>query len=126
MERRVLAHIPLILISVSLNALAQILLKQGMLGIGRFAFSPDQLLAILPRIVLNPFVAGGMACYAISIGLWLMVLSRVEVSAAYPFLSVGYIIAAAAGYWLFGESLGAARILGIALICGGVVLVAQS
>lgn len=121
-----LAHIPLILVSVSLNALAQILLKQGMLGIGRFAFAADQLFAVLPRIAFNPFVAGGMACYALSIGLWLMVLSRVEVSAAYPFLSVGYVIAAAAGYWLFGEALGAARIAGIALICAGVVLVAQS
>ena len=121
-----LAHIPLILVSVSLNALAQILLKQGMLGIGRFAFAADQLFAVLPRIALNPFVVGGMACYAVSIGLWLMVLSRVEVSAAYPFLSVGYVIAAAAGYWWFGEALGAARIAGIALICAGVVLVAQS
>ena len=121
-----LAHIPLILVSVSLNALAQILLKQGMLGIGRFAFGADQLFAVLPRIALNPFVVGGMACYAVSIGLWLMVLSRVEVSAAYPFLSVGYVIAAAAGYWLFGEALGVARIAGIALICAGVVLVAQS
>ena len=121
-----IAYIPLILTSVSLNALAQILLKQGMLSIGRFDFSAGQMAATLPRVALNPFVVGGMACYALSIGLWLMVLSRVEVSAAYPFLSVGYVIAVAAGYWFFGEGLGLARILGISLICAGVVLVARS
>ena len=121
-----LTYIPLILTSVGLNALAQILLKQGMLAVGRFDFAAGQVAAILPKVALNPFVIGGMACYAVSIGLWLLVLSRVEVSAAYPFLSVGYIIAAIAGYWLFGENLSLVRVLGIVLICGGVVLVSRS
>jgi multidrug transporter EmrE-like cation transporter len=121
-----LAYIPLILTSVSLNALAQILLKQGMVSIGRFEFVAGQVSVLLPKIAFNPFVIGGMGCYALSIGLWLVVLSRVEVSAAYPFLSVGYIIAAAAGYWLFEENLGVARVLGIALICCGVVLISRS
>ena len=120
------AYIPLILTSVSLNALAQILLKQGMLTVGRFDFAAGQLATILPKVALNPFVAGGMACYALSIALWLLVLSRVEVSAAYPFLSIGYVIAAAAGYWFFDENLGGVRILGITLICAGVMLVSRS
>ena len=120
-----LAYIPLIITSVSLNAIAQILLKQGMLNIGRFEFAAGSIAAALPRVALDPFVIAGMSCYAASVGLWLLVLSRVEVGAAYPFNSFGYVIAAMAGYWLFGESLGVARVLGIALICCGVVLIAR-
>lgn len=121
-----LTYVPLILTSVSLNALAQILLKLGMVRIGRFDLAAGQIASILPKVVLSPFIVGGMACYAISIGLWLVVLSRVDVSAAYPFNSVGFVIAAVVGYWFFGESIGVARITGIALICAGVVLISSS
>lgn len=121
-----LAYIPIILTSVGLNALAQILLKQGMLAIGRFDFAAGQLAAVLPRVALSPFIAGGMVCYALSIGLWLLVLSRVDVSAAHPFLSIGFVISAIVGYWFFGEAIGPTRILGIVLICAGVVMISRS
>jgi multidrug transporter EmrE-like cation transporter len=121
-----LSSIPLILTSVGLNALAQILLKRGMLAVGRFELAPDQLAAALPRVALDPSILGGMACYALSIGLWLTVLSRVDLSIAYPFLSLGFVVAAAAGHWLFGEPLGPARLLGTALIVAGVLLIARA
>lgn len=121
-----LTYVPLILTSVSLNALAQILLKLGMVRIGRFDLAAGQIASIVPKVALSPFIVGGMACYAISIGLWLVVLSRVDVSAAYPFNSIGFVIAAMVGYWFFGESIGVARITGIALICAGVVLISSS
>ena len=56
----------------------------------------------------------------------LVVLSRVEVSAAYPMLSIGYVLAAVMGYFFLGESVGVERMAGIALICGGVLLVART
>ena len=121
-----LSSIPLILTSVGLNALAQILLKRGMLAVGRFELAPDQLAAALPRVALDPSILAGMACYALSIGLWLTVLSRVDLSIAYPFLSLGFVVAAAAGHWLFGEPLGPARLLGTALIVAGVLLIARA
>ena len=122
----VLSSIPLILTSVALNAVAQLLLKQGMLSVARFEQDLAGLTALLPRAALNPFVIGGVGCYVLSFWLWLLVLARVEVSAAYPFLSIGFVIAAIAGYLLLNESLGLERILGIALICGGVILISRS
>jgi multidrug transporter EmrE-like cation transporter len=67
-----------------------------------------------------------MACYCLSIGIWLIVLSRLEVSAAYPLLSIGYIITAVVGYFFLDENVDSSRIAGIALICVGIVFISRS
>jgi multidrug transporter EmrE-like cation transporter len=67
-----------------------------------------------------------MICYAVSIFLWMVVLSKVEVSYAYPFLSIGYVVASIAGYYFFNESLTPVRIIGIIIICIGVYLISRS
>jgi len=90
-------YLPLILLGVLLNACAQIVLKQGMRNIGHFAFSIQNILPIGVKVALNPFVMIGIFCYVVSVIVWLMVLSRVDVSYAYPLLSVGYIVTAFAG-----------------------------
>jgi len=90
-------YIPLILTGVLLNALAQLALKKGMSVIGHFQFSFENLVPIAARVALNPFVITGLICYVVSVVVWLLVLSRVEVSYAYPLLSVGYIVTAFAG-----------------------------
>lgn len=120
------SYIPLILSGVSLNAVAQLLLKRGMNAVGYFQFSSDSMLSVLPRIVFNPFIVLGMVCYVLSIGIWLAVLSRVEVGFAYPFLSVGYVLVACLGYFCFGENLSFSKILGIAIICVGLFFLSKS
>lgn len=119
-------YIPLILLGVLLNAAAQIVLKQGMRTIGHFSFSFKNLWPISVKAALNPHIMAGLLCYAVSVVVWLMVLSRVEVSFAYPLLSIGYIVAAFAGWTLFGEAVGPERWLGIIVICLGVYLVTRS
>lgn len=119
-------YIPLILSSVLLNAFAQILLKKGMMSIGHFEFSLVQMLPMVGKVSTNLFILLGLICYVISVGIWILVLSRVEVSFAYPFLSIGYIVTAAIGYLAFGENLSDYRIAGILVICIGVFLISQS
>ena len=77
-------------------------------------------------LVTNIYLWLGLGCYAFSIGTWLVVLSRAEVSTAYPLLSIGYIIAAILSVLLLGETLGAAKIGGIGLICAGVILITRA
>ena len=77
-------------------------------------------------MVTNIWLWGAMICYALSILLWMAVLSKVEVSFAYPFLSIGYVVAAVVGYYFFGESLSVIRIVGIVIICIGVYLISRS
>ena len=119
-------YIPLIVFGVLLNALAQIALKQGMRVIGPFSFSVENILPILIKISVNPFIIAGLACYAVSVIVWLMVLSRVEVSFAYPLLSIGYIVTAFAGYLFFNENMGYVRWTGVLIICLGVYLITKT
>lgn len=119
-------YLPLILAGVLLNALAQLTLKQGMRSIGHFSFSMDSLLRMSMTIGFNPFILAGLACYVVSVVIWLLVLSRVEVSYAYPLLSVGYVVTALAGWLLFAESMNLVRWSGIAVICSGVWLITRT
>ncbi len=116
----------LVLTGVLLNAAAQLLLKAGTNRIGEFAFSLDNLVPIGIKVASSPFVLGGLACYAVSVVVWIMALSRVPVSVAYPMLSIGYIVNAVAAWLLFGESLAAQKLVGIGFIVVGVWLVARS
>ncbi len=119
-------YLPLILLGVLLNATAQLCLKQGMRQVGHFAFSLSNLAPIGFKVALNPFVFAGLVCYVVSVVVWLLALSRVEVSYAYPLLSVGYIVTAFAGQLFFGEALGPMRWAGILVICLGVYFVTRS
>jgi multidrug transporter EmrE-like cation transporter len=119
-------YIPIILFGVASNAIAQLLLKKGMINVGHFAFTRGELLNIIPTVVFNPFILGGLLSYVVSLAVWLLVLSRVDVSVAYPLLSIGYIIAAVCGWFFFDEQLSVSRMSGIAFICLGVVFVARS
>jgi multidrug transporter EmrE-like cation transporter len=116
----------LILTGVLLNALAQLLLKAGTNAIGHFEFSADAIVPIGLRIATSPHIMGGLACYAISVVVWILALSRVPVSQAYPLLSIGYVVNALAAWWLLGESLEANKLAGITLIIAGVILVARA
>lgn len=121
-----LTYIPIILLSVIVNAVAQLFLKQGMIKMGYFEFSFGSILKMIFSSVTNIYIMGGLVCYAISLVLWMMTLSRVDVGFAYPLMSIGFIVTALAGYWFFGESLTFSRILGITLIMLGVYLVSRS
>ena len=116
----------LVLAGVLLNAAAQLLLKAGTNGIGAFAFTADNLVPVGIKIASNPFILSGLGCYAVSVMVWIMALSRVEVSLAYPMLSIGYVVNAVAAWYLFGEALTAQRMIGIGTIIVGVFLMARS
>ena len=117
----------LILAGVGLNAAAQLLLKVATKPLAHFnAFNTDILsssVVILFRSV--PFWTG-MLCYAASVCVWVAALSKAPVSTAYPMLSLGYVVVAAVSVAWLGETLTPAKMLGIALICTGVLLVSRS
>ena len=115
-----------IVAGVMLNAVAQLLLKAGVQPLGPIGIDAATFGHTVGRVLTQWPVLAGLTCYVVSVGLWIVALSRVDVSLAYPMLSLGYVVNALAAYWLFGEALGPMRCAGIALILAGVFLVARS
>lgn len=116
--------IALVLLSVLLNAAAQIALRSA--ARTGFPFAGRGLNALLLDILSRPGILAGIAFYALSLLTWIVVLSRAEVSLAYPFLALGFVVVAIAGHVLLGEALSERRMIAIAIIVGGVVLLATS
>lgn len=114
-----------VLVSVSLNAAAQVILRKAMLTAAPLP-PLDAPFTLMLHLAGNLYLWLGMLCFGGSIVLWLGVLSRIPVSAAYPLASLGYIVAAASGVLFLGETVTLMRAAGLALICIGVFVVAQS
>ncbi len=119
-------YIPLVLFTVFTNAAAPIFLKKGMLEHGSFELNLSSILSNALKILLNPLVALGLLTFVISMASHLLVLSRVEISFAMPFLSLAYVIVAVYAYIVFSENLNVYRITGIGFICLGTILIAKS
>ncbi len=110
-----------IITSVTINSLAQIVYKKGLKG----AFKKVTIKEII-KTMLKPVIMIGLAMYAFSALLWILVLSNTDVSYAYPFLSLGYVLVAFLGYFMLNEKITKKRIIGISVIIIGVLIVGYS
>jgi multidrug transporter EmrE-like cation transporter len=111
----------LICVSVCCNAFAQFHLKVAVARAHSL-----QVAELATRLAPDPQFWLGCVLFGASFGVWLLVLARIPVSVAYPFASLGYVVAAALGWRFLGESLDVARITGIAVICSGVAILARA
>jgi multidrug transporter EmrE-like cation transporter len=117
----------LILTGVGMNAAAQLLLKAATRPLSSFTvFNSDTLMRSVGVLAFSAPFWAGMMCYAASVCVWIAALSKAPVSVAYPMLSLGYVVVAAVSALWLGESLTMPKVLGIALICAGVLLVSRS
>ena len=121
-----LAACTLIMTGVLLNAIAQLALKASVKDTGAIELSAGNALPVANQLMAEPWLWVGLFCYGISVIIWILALSRVDVSIAYPMLSVGYVVNAFAAYALFGEALTPGRLLGIGIIILGVTVLARS
>jgi multidrug transporter EmrE-like cation transporter len=116
----------LVMTGVLLNAAAQLLLKSGTNAVGVFEFAAQNVAPIGWKLATQPYILSGIGCYVVSVVVWILALSRVEVSIAYPMLSIGYVVNALAAWYLFGEAVTPLRLAGIGIIVLGVFIVARS
>jgi hypothetical protein len=111
---------------ILLNACAQLLLKAGTLRLGEVSLAPSTLISTLGHLATNLPIIAGLCLYGLSVITWIAGLSRVDVSIAYPLLSLGYVVNAIAAYFLFGEALTPQRLIAIGIILLGVYILARS
>ncbi len=114
------------LLSIALSVTAQFSLKAGMSDQGvRDAMGQPYSLGTMASIITNKYVLGGFLLYGLGAVIWLGVLSKWDVSKAYPLVGLGFVLTVLVGLML-GEQVSALRAGGVALICAGVFLVARS
>jgi drug/metabolite transporter (DMT)-like permease len=111
---------------VLLNALAQLGLKAATRASGPLIVTDSAVLRRGLELLLVPSLWYALCAYGLSVIVWLVGLSRVPVSQAYPLLSMGYAINVVLAWWLLDEVPNVQRVLGIAVIALGVVLVSRS
>ena len=115
--------IALALVSISLGAVGQFLLKVGVNKMGGFAFKRGELVNTAIKIATQPYIVIGILLFVMSMVIWLAVLSKMELSRAYPMVSISYVLVALMARFILGEQLSLTRIAGIAVILIGVILV---
>ena len=116
----------LVLAAIVLGTTGQLLLKAGINSVGAFAFTLENALQVGLKLAREPRFLGGASCYVVSFAVWIMALSRVDVSVAYPMVSIGVVLNAVLAWWMLGEAVTPMRILGIGIIIVGVWVVARS
>ncbi|MEL6818458.1 MAG: transporter [Pseudomonadota bacterium] len=119
-------YLSFILFTVLTNAAAQLMLKQGMMTLAPSVLAQNNIILKILFIVFSPWVFFGLVTFVISMASHMFVLSKVDLSFAFPFLSLAYVAVAVLAWQLFGEELGGYKVAGIAFICLGTVLIAQS
>jgi multidrug transporter EmrE-like cation transporter len=121
-----LSSFSLIFVGVMLNVAAQLLIKAGTNNIGYFEFSPENILPVGWKLATEPFIIGAITLYALSVVIWILALSRVQVSIAYPLLSMGYVVNAVAAWWFFNETFNPSKVAGIGVIILGVIIISRA
>ncbi|MFD0676204.1 MULTISPECIES: cation/cationic drug transporter [unclassified Paenibacillus] len=104
-----------IFISILLGAFAQILMK---IGTGKAE--------TMIKIFLNPYVMSGLVLYGLSAITWIFAISKVQLSFAYPMVSLGYVLVFVLSYFVFKEPIGILRCAGLLTIVAGVVMISKS
>jgi drug/metabolite transporter (DMT)-like permease len=115
-----------ILCGIGLNAVAQLLLKAGTRAVGAIHLTADNWFDIGFKLATQLPIIGGLSCYVLSVVVWIIGLSRVDVTIAYPMLSLGYILNALGAWYFLGETLSLQRLLAIGVILIGVAMLARS
>lgn len=115
--------IALALVSICMGAIAQFLLKVGVNAMGGFKIEPGRVLPSIIKALLEPHIFVGLIMFVGSMLIWLMVISKMELSRAYPMISISYILITVLSRFILGESVPPVRLAGIAVILIGVVLI---
>ena len=121
-----LIEFSLILFGVLLNAFAQLLLKAGVRQLGHFDFSLANAWPVATTLATNWPIIGGLSCYVVSVVVWILALSRVEVSIAYPMLSLNFVWVTLAGWGIWHEPVARRHWFGVGLIVVGIVILGTS
>ena len=111
--------------TIVLTVFGQIAIKTQVLRAGALPADGADKLAFLARLLLNPWIIAAFAAAFLASIAWMGAMTKFELSHAYPFMSLNFVIVLLLGAWLFHEPMSATRLLGVALICAGTIVAAR-
>ncbi len=115
-----------IISGVILNAFAQLFLKAGTNAVGAIHLTSENWFATGMKLATSLPILAGLSCYAVSLVVWVIGLSRADVTMAYPMLSLGYVVTAILAWMFLGEIISVQRMVALAIIILGVALLART
>lgn len=113
----------LLLIDIILAALAQLMLKKGMLLLGPIEFSAKNLGVLAVSIFKSWHIPVALVLYGVSLVLWLFVISKISLSSAYPFTALMYVFIIGGAWYMFNEEITINHGIGVALILAGLFFI---
>jgi len=121
-----LNNIAIIILSILMSSTAHVLLKKGMMTHALGTVSSDGIFGLVWAVGTNLWVMGGMLLHVSALVVWLWALSKVDISFAYPFLALGYVLVSAMAWFWLGEELSPMKILGMGIIVVGILVLAKA
>lgn len=112
----------MVVLAVALNVAGQVLLKWRIMNKDGLADSFDNKWAFISDLIVDPYIIGAFACVFGASILWIFCLSKVDLSLAYPFMGLSFVMILGLSAWLFGEALDVYKIVGVIMISSGVVI----
>lgn len=125
-KEQIMSTLWLIALSIATGVAGQTLLKLGVTQPGDGGIAAFNPLAIILMIFKSPLMMGGLMLYGVGALSWIMVLSRMNLSYAYPFLALNFVLVALVSKIVLGEAIPLMRWVGIAFICAGIIAIANS
>ena len=119
-------NITIILISILMSSTAHISLKKGMMTPSLSSIQANDMMSLIWTVGTNPWVMIGMFLHVSALVVWLWALSKVDISFAYPFLALGYVLVSGMAWLWLGEELNQMRVLGMGIIIIGIIILAKA
>jgi multidrug transporter EmrE-like cation transporter len=120
-----LANYGYIAMTIALTVFGQIAIKMQVAQAGALPAAGGDKLAFLIRLLLNPWIIAAFAAAFLASVAWMGAMTKFQLSHAYPFMSLNFVIVLALSAWLFNEPMSITRMAGVALICIGTIVAAQ-
>jgi multidrug transporter EmrE-like cation transporter len=111
--------------TILLTVYSQLIIKWQVIGAGAFPADTADKAWFLARLLVNPWVVSALVALMVAVVTWMAAMTKLELSHAYPFVSLAFVLVVLCSAWFFNEPLTATKLAGLALVCVGIVIGSQ-
>ncbi len=114
-----------IFITVIFTVYSQLIMRWQVSLAGPLPADLSGKLVYIATLLLNPWVMSGIVATLLAGVSWMLAMTKFEISYAYPFVSLNYVLVLVAGFLLFQESMSIMKLAGTALVILGIIVIAK-